>query len=169
MLLGLGLSKHTILNSAQQNLTIFEKTRSGKILLLKNKIHQKLITNGWISYIQMQLKWNARHLLNEGVFNVLLSLYCCDAQEYAFWKSLIQGEAGPAAGGGARGHCQRSTQRSGCGIMATWRPSLERRPAMPSAHNTHVYLCTRKVTRCWGKTFLILLCIPNMPRYIINR
>ena len=52
----------------------------------------------------------------------------------AFWNILSQGEAARDLfrSSGIQPHCQVSTERSGCGIMARWRPSGEQRPAMPA-------------------------------------
>lgn len=71
-------------------------------------------------------------------FLLLEIIYWFVDQTYAFWKSLIHGDAwlvgtaGLAAAGGGVGHCQRSTQRSGCGIIAMCRPSVDRTPAIPA-------------------------------------
>mmetsp|Transcript_51047 Transcript_51047/g.169095 ORF Transcript_51047/g.169095 Transcript_51047/m.169095 type:complete len:253 (-) Transcript_51047:1663-2421(-) len=62
------------------------------------------------------------------------SHYCVDAQKAAaFWKRRSHGaDAFASHSGGAHGHCHLTKQRSGCGIMARWRPSGEQRAAMPS-------------------------------------
>ena len=50
----------------------------------------------------------------------------------AFWKSLSHGPAAmPSQPGGAHGNCHGRKQRSGCGIIARWRPSSEQSAAMP--------------------------------------
>lgn len=53
----------------------------------------------------------------------------------AFWNSRSQGP-GPLASRpsseGYHGFCHIRKQRSGCGIMARWRPSVEHSAAMPS-------------------------------------
>ena len=51
----------------------------------------------------------------------------------ALSKRRAQGELPLApAPTGSHGICQTRVQRSGCGIIARWRPSAEHRPAIPA-------------------------------------
>mmetsp|Transcript_10353 Transcript_10353/g.17364 ORF Transcript_10353/g.17364 Transcript_10353/m.17364 type:complete len:118 (+) Transcript_10353:180-533(+) len=50
----------------------------------------------------------------------------------AFWKRRSQGAVLVLhQSGGIHGHCHGRKARSGCGIMARWRPSSEQSAAMP--------------------------------------
>ena len=52
----------------------------------------------------------------------------------AFWNIRSHGDTGSSRRhlGGIQFHCHFRKVRSGCGIIARWRPSGEHRPAMPA-------------------------------------
>lgn len=72
---------------------------------------------------------NSKRVWNKQIVQGLFAMH----QSNAFWNILSHGEVWTVSFQiwGIHGHCHIWKQRSGCGIMARWRPSGEHRAAAP--------------------------------------